>query len=185
MKRRRRRRMSSTYVEIRLELAIKRGDVKMVSEILSYDISPNMLFPSGQRPIHLAIMFDSGNVGALLAAHPSIDLDAPDVNGTTPVFLAKAVSSNSFLTLLWNHGAFVDESGYVAPVKRDKPKKIHVKKNTTDIVIQKMKHAIPDIENKPEEEKILISTCNLLHLPVLTENDIDDARGVRRRKSNK
>jgi hypothetical protein len=177
--------MAGSYLEIILESAIKKGEVNMVSEILSYGISPNMLFPSGQRPIHLAIVFDSRRVGALLAAHPSIDLDAPDVNGTTPVFLAKSVSSNFFLTLLWNHGALVEESGHVASVRREKPKKIYDKENTSDIVIQNVKHAVPDIQNEPEEEKILRSTCNLLHLPVLGENDIDDARGVRRRKSKK
>lgn len=177
--------MAASYIELRLESAIKTGDVKLVSEILSYGISPNMLFPSGQRPIHLAIVFDSRHVGALLATHPSIDLDAPDMNGTTPVYLAKSISSNFFLTLLWNHGALVEERVNVTCAEIDKPKKISHKENKSEIVIQKVKYAVPEIQNEAEEEKILRSTCSLLELPLLGENDIDDARGVRRRKSIK
>ena len=187
-------RMSSSFLEGKFERAIKTDDVDTVQEILSFDISPNILFSFGKRPIHLAIIFDSMKVALLLANHPSIELNMPDKNGTTPLFLAKSISSRKYVSLLLLKGALTEERGISSDddvkrksdnvkVKKTKKKALD-KENNQVFVLSKIKYAVPDIGEKVEEH-ILKESCTLLELPVLGEHDINDARGVRRRKSLK
>ena len=186
--------MSSSFLEGKFERATKTDDVDTVQEILSFDISPNILFSNGKGPIHLAIIFDSMKVALLLANHPSIELNMPDKNGTTPLFLAKSISSKKYVSLLLLKGAFTEERGIPSDddvkrksdnvkVKKTKKKALD-KENNQVFVLSKIKYAVPDIGEKVEE-RILKETCTLLELPVLGEHDINDARGVRRRKSVK
>lgn len=179
--------MESSFLEGKFERAIKTDDVKAVKEILSSAISPNILFPSGKGPIHLAIIFDSFKVASLLVGHPSIDLNLPDKNGTTPLFLAKAISAEKYIWLLLSNGAYLEEKGISSDedlikkhVKRKKNKSSLKKENSLVFDLSGIKHHVPDITDEVEEN-ILKETCTLLQLPVLGEHDLNDARGVRRR----
>lgn len=180
--------MASSFLEGKFERATKTDDVETVREILSLDVSPNILFSSGKAPIHLAIIFDSKKVACLLANHPLINFDISDKNGTTPLFLAKSISSEFFVSLLLSKGALIDEKGVSSDesimkhVQKRKKKKPVDKENNQVFVMSKTKYAVPDI-NEKVEEIILKETCTLLELPVLGEHDMNDARGVRRRKT--
>ena len=183
--------MSSSFIEEKFERATKTDDVATVEEILSFDISPNILFSNGKGPIHLAIIFDSINVARLLANHPLTELNMPDKNGTTPLFLANSIPSKKYVTLLLSKGAFIEDKGISSEddakrmcqnIKKKRKKKVYNKENNQVFVLSKMKYAVPDIGEEVEEQ-ILKETCTLLELPVLGEHDINDARGVRRRKT--
>lgn len=180
---------TSSLIEVHLQCAIKKDDVSIVEEILGYGISPNLMFEDGKRPLHLSIIFDSQAVGCLLVHHPLIDLDACDKNGTSPLFLANAISSKFFLSLLVWNGALVCEKGPEEQINvlqenvcQQKKNKRHTHKDS--IVISKVKYAIPHVENDIIEEMILKETSHLLEMPNLNIHDIDDARGIRRRKTN-
>lgn len=175
-----------SYMEVRLESATMADDVKTVQSILSQGISPNIMFEDGKRPIHIAIIFDSMNVGSLLANDTHIDLDARDIYGTSPLFLAKSISSEFFVSLLLSHGASLEEMDSVPLQQPQGTKKVELKKNTDSenvMVLGKVKHTIPEIHNKVEEDRIIKETSHLLYLSNLGINDLDDARGVRRKKS--
>ena len=182
--------MSMSKLEFDYQAALKRDDLDKVKSILSSGVSPNYMFIDGKRPTHVAILYNSENVGRYLVKCPCIDLDACDSNGTSPLFLANEINSKYFVALLVFNGAVSYEKGetfdnlcHIQNSRKKEYKKTKEQiENTRPITINRKKHLLPNIGNVVFEEKILKETSQLLELPAISEDDICDARGTRRKK---
>jgi len=71
-------------------------------------MDPNLLAPNGQRPLHWALLHESGQALDGLLADPRIDLEAENANGERPLMLAAIRGRLAWVQLLVKRGAQIE-----------------------------------------------------------------------------
>ncbi|MBH9575648.1 ankyrin repeat domain-containing protein [Inhella proteolytica] len=79
-----------------------------VLEALLRGMDPNVLAPNGQRPLHWALMHESGQALDGLLADPRTDVEAENASGERPLMLAALRGRLAWAQLLVRHGAAVE-----------------------------------------------------------------------------
>lgn len=71
-------------------------------------VDPNVLAPNGQRPLHWALMHESGQALDGLLADPRVDVEAENANGERPLMLAALRGRLDWAQWLVRRGAQID-----------------------------------------------------------------------------
>lgn len=95
--------------------AVEVDDAGTVSTLLARGFDPNTLSESGQVGLFLALRGDSPKVAAVLLASPSLQVDAANAHGETPLMLAALRGHREAALKLIERGAQVQRDGW-APV---------------------------------------------------------------------
>jgi len=92
--------------------AINTDNASGVSALLARGVDPNAMDPRGQVALYVALRDGSPKVVAVLAAHPAIQLDAPNAANETPLMMAALRGDITSTPLLLDRGASVNRTGW-------------------------------------------------------------------------
>ena len=83
-----------------------------VLEALLRGMDPNVLAPNGQRPLHWALVHESGQALDGLLSDPRTDVEAENASGERPLMLAALRGQEQLVVQLVSKGAEVNKSGW-------------------------------------------------------------------------
>ena len=93
-------------------VAVGRDDGDAVAQLLQRGFDPNSRSPEGQAALHLAMRDGSPKVAEALWRHPSLDIDAVNGSGETPLMLAALRGQLEWARRLIERGAKVHRAGW-------------------------------------------------------------------------
>lgn len=93
-------------------LAVERNDGDTVRSLLQRGFDPNSRSPAGQTAIHLSLRDQSPRVTEALWASSSLDVNAENASGETPLMMAALRGDLTWATRLIERGAKVHREGW-------------------------------------------------------------------------
>jgi ankyrin repeat protein len=92
--------------------AVANDNAAVVTALLERGFDPNTVSPQGQSPLYLALQVDSLKVAEVLWRHPTLQVDASNPLGETPLMMAALRGRIDWCERLVARGAAVNRSGW-------------------------------------------------------------------------
>ena len=93
-------------------VAVANDDARTVQALLVRGFDPNTVGPRGQVPLYAALQAGSLKVADALWQHPSLQIDAANATGETPLMMAALRGQLDWCQRLVARGAPVDRNGW-------------------------------------------------------------------------
>jgi len=93
-------------------VAVANDDARTVQALLGRGFDPNTVGPRGQVPLYAALQAGSLKVADALWQHPSLQIDAANATGETPLMMAALRGQLDWCQRLVARGAPVDRNGW-------------------------------------------------------------------------
>lgn len=93
-------------------VAVNRDDGDTVRGLLQRGMDPNSRNPQGQTALHLALRDQSGRVAQALWASPTLEFDALNASGETPLMMAALRGDLAWVQRLVERGAKTHKEGW-------------------------------------------------------------------------
>ena len=93
-------------------LATSRDDGDTIRSLIQRGMDPNARSPEGQTALHLALRGESPRVAEALWASPTLDVDAVNADGETPLMMAALKGNLAWAKRLIDRGAKIHRDGW-------------------------------------------------------------------------